>query len=177
MDPIWVNFTLSEQDVLRIRAILAKRKVKIDPVGVVPIEIGLQTDQGYPRQGLIDYVAPNVDASTGTLNVRGALKNADIALLPGYFVRVRVPIEVDVEATLVPDTALGADQLGRYVLVVNDQNVVEQRRVTVSDLVGAMRVIDSGLTPTDKVVVTGLQRAVPGQKVLAEAAPAKTAAR
>ena len=171
MDPIWVNFTLSEQDVLRIRDSLRKRNIKIDPVGVVPVEIGLQNETGYPHAGLIDYVAPQIDASTGTLAVRGALKNADYQLLPGYFVRVRVPIERDVEAMLVPDVALGSDQLGRYLLVVNDKNVVEQRRVTISDLVGDMRVIESGLKPGERVIVTGLQRAVPGQTVVPEAAP------
>ncbi|MGE0224769.1 MAG: efflux RND transporter periplasmic adaptor subunit [Acetobacteraceae bacterium] len=177
MDPIWVNFTLSETDVQRIRESLAKRKVKIDPVGVVPVEIGLQTEQGYPRKGLIDYVAPNIDASTGTLAVRGSFKNPEMTLLPGYFVRVRVPIERDVDAMLVPDVALGADQQGRYVLVVNGEGVVEQRRVTIGDRVEEMRVIESGLTAADKVVVAGVQRAVPGQKVVAETAPAKTAAR
>ncbi len=175
VDPIWVNFSLSETDVLRIKAERVKRKVTTDPVGHVAVEIGLQIETGYPRDGLIDYVAPNVDTSTGTLSVRGIFKNADVALLPGYFVRVRVPIERDIDALLVPDIALGTDQLGRYLLVVNDQNVVEQRRVTTSDLVGDMRVIETGVTLTDKVVVTGLQRAVPGQKVAPEAAPAKTA--
>lgn len=170
MDPIWVNFSLSEQDVLRIRASLAKRGIKIDPVGVVPVEIGLQDEKGYPRTGVIDYVAPNIDPNTGTLAVRGIFKNADISLLPGYFVRVRVPIERDIEALLVPDVSIGADQLGRYVLVVNAQNVVEQRRVEVSDRVGDMRVIESGLKPGEKVIVTGIQRAVPGQKVTVETA-------
>jgi len=171
MDPIWVNFTISEQDVLRIKAERAKRKITTDPVGNIPVEIGLQIETGYPREGMLDYVAPNVDASTGTLAVRGIFKNADIALQPGYFVRVRVPVQKDIDALLVPDVALGSDQSGRYLLVVNDQNVVEQRRVTIGELVGELRAIDTGLTPQDKVVVTGVQRAVPGQKVTPEPVP------
>ena len=150
---------------------MAKRGVKIDPVGTVPVEVGLQTDTGYPYQGLIDYVAPAIDASTGTLALRGQLKNPENRLLPGYFTRVRVPLGRDIDAMLVPDVAIGTDQLGRYVLVVNDQNVVEQRRITVSDVVGENRVVESGLKSGEKVVVNGIQRAVPGQKVTPEAAP------
>lgn len=175
LDPIWINFTISEQDVQRIRAMLAAKGIKINPVGVVPVELGLQTDSGYPFSGVMDYVAPSIDQRTGTLQVRGILKNPDHKLIPGYFARVRVPIERDIPALLVPDVAVGSDQLGNYVLVVNDQNVVEQRRVTTGLLEGQNRVVESGLKDTDKVIVTGIQRAVPGQKVTVETAPpAKT---
>lgn len=169
-DPIWVNFSLSEQDVQRIREAMVKRGITV-VVDTVPVEVGLQTDAGYPHQGLLNYVAPAVNASTGTLALRGQFKNPDNRLLPGYFVRVRLPLGRDVDAMLVPDVAIGSDQLGRYVLVVNDQNVVEQRRVTVSDLVGENRVVETGLKTGEKVIVTGIQRAVPGQKVAPETAP------
>lgn len=169
-DPIWVNFSLSEQDVQRIREAMVKRGVTV-VVDTVPVEVGLQTDTGYPHQGLLNYVAPAVNASTGTLALRGQFKNPDNRLLPGYFVRVRLPLGRDIDAMLVPDVAIGSDQLGRYVLVVNDQDVVEQRRVTVSDLVGENRVVETGLKVGEKVIVTGIQRAVPGQKVAPETAP------
>lgn len=172
-DPIWVNFSLSEQDVQRIREAMVKRGITV-VVDTVPVEVGLQTDTGYPHQGLLNYVAPAVNASTGTLALRGQFKNPDNRLLPGYFVRVRLPLGRDVDAILVPDVAIGSDQLGRYVLVVNDQNVVEQRRVTVSDLVGEARVVETGLKVGEKVIVTGIQRAVPGQKVAPETAPASS---
>ena len=87
-------------------------------------------------------------------------------LLPGLFVRVRVPTQRDVEALLVPDRALGNGQQGRYVLVVNDKNIVEQRPVETGDVVdGGLRIIKSGLQPEDRVVVSGIQRAVPGNVV------------
>jgi multidrug efflux pump subunit AcrA (membrane-fusion protein) len=86
-------------------------------------------------------------------------------LLPGYFVRVRVPIDRQDDALLVPDTALGSDQSGRYLLVVNADNVVEQRKVLVGPLDGGLRVIESGLKPDERVVVAGLLRVIPGQKV------------
>ena len=85
--------------------------------------------------------------------MRGILKNPDRVLLPGFFVRVRVPFEQQQNALLVPDAALGADQGGRYLLVVNAENTVEQRKVMIGQLDGDLRVIESGLKADDKVVV------------------------
>jgi RND family efflux transporter MFP subunit len=97
--------------------------------------------------------------------VRGVIPNEKRVLLPGYFVRVRVPVDQQKDALLVPDTALGSDQGGRYVLVVNGDNTVEQRKVQIGPLDNGLRVIDSGLKPDDRVVIAGLLRAIPGQKV------------
>ena len=133
----------------------------------LPVEIGLQTESGYPHQGKLDYFAPTVDPSTGTLAARATLQNADRILLPGYFVRVRIPARPQ-PALLVPDIALGSDQGGRYVLVVNKDNIVEQRRVEPGPLQGELRVIEKGVTKDDRVVVGGIMRAIPGQKVDAE---------
>jgi len=165
LDPIYVNFNVNEQDVLRVREEARRRGLTVDDLRQLPVEIGLQTETGYPHKGTLDYIAPQVNQSTGTLAVRGILKNPDRALLPGYFARVRVPFEQDVKAMLVPDVALGSDQAGRYVLVVNAENVVEQRKVTIGPLEGDLRVIESGLKAGDRVVVAGLLRAIPGQKV------------
>jgi len=167
IDPIYVSFTISEQDVLRIRASLRQAGFNQHDLSKVPIEIGLMTDTGYPHQGTLDYASPNVDSSSGTLMVRGVLPNADHVLLPGFFVRVRVPMtKSPAEALLVPETALGTDQTGRYLLVVDKDDVVQQRSVTTGVRAGTLRVIASGLQPDDRVVVAGSQRAVPGEKVV-----------
>jgi RND family efflux transporter MFP subunit len=113
----------------------------------------------------MNYVAPTVDPATGTLLARGVLDNADGVLLPGYFARVRVPLETGVNALLVPDAALGSDQGGRYVLVAGADHVVAEKHVTTGSLQGALRVIETGLTPDDLIVVDGLQRATVGQTV------------
>ena len=166
IDPIYVTFNVSEQDVLRIRASLRAHGISESDLKKVPVEIGLMTEQGYPHKGTLDYAAPGVDTSTGTLLVRGVIPNADRALLPGFFARVRVPmVPRQAEALLVPDTALGADQTGRYLLVVDKDNVVQQRSVTTGPQLGALRVIQTGLQPDDQVIVSGLQRAIPGEKV------------
>jgi RND family efflux transporter MFP subunit len=163
MQPIYVTFNVSEQVVIRIRAQTGRQGVAA--LQTIPVEIGLQGETGYPHRGHMDYVAPTVDPSTGTLLARGVLDNADRALLPGYFARVRVPLETDVSALLVPDAALGADQGGRYLLVVGKDNAVAEKHVGIGPIEGNLRVIETGLQPDDLVVIDGLQRAVPGQTV------------
>jgi RND family efflux transporter MFP subunit len=167
LDPIWVNFTASERDVLQVRAMLASRGETTASLIGIAVEVGLQNENGYPHTGKLDYVAPTVNASTGTLAARASFDNANRALLPGYFVRVRIasrPLPV----LLVPNVALGSDQGGTYVLVVNKDNVVEQRKVEAGQVVGDLRVIENGLGKDDRVVVGGIMRAIPGQKVDAE---------
>jgi RND family efflux transporter MFP subunit len=165
LDPIWVNFNVNEQDVLRIREEARRRGVSVAELRQLPVEIGLQTETGYPHEGKLDYISPMLNQSTGTLAVRGILENPNRTLLPGFFVRVRVPYSAQENALLVPSTALGSDQAGRYLLVVNGDNVVEQRKVQIGPTEGDLRVIESGLKPDDRVVIAGLLRAIPGQKV------------
>src|SRR6266851_4038463 len=165
LDPIYVNFNVNEQDVLRIRAEARRQGLTVSDLRQLPIEIGLQTEDGYPHRGKLDYISPTLNQSTGTLAVRGVLPNPDRVLLPGFYVRVRVPFDQEPNALLVPDVALGSDQAGRYVLVVNGENVVEQRKVETGPVEGELRVIESGLKPDDRVVIAGLLRAIPGQKV------------
>jgi RND family efflux transporter MFP subunit len=164
LDPIWVNFNASERDVLAVREFLAKEGKTTATLLGTPVEIGLQTEEGYPHAGKLDYVAPDIDPSTGTLAARGVLDNGNRSLLPGMFVRIRIPGKPR-PALLVPDVAIGSDQAGRYVLVVNKDNVVEQRKVEPGQLEGDLRVIEDGLTKDDRVVFGGVMQAIPGQKV------------
>src|SRR5215813_4927145 len=174
--PIYVNFNVSEDDVIRMREDMRKHNLTPQDLKKLPLEVGLQTEQGYPHRGTLDYAAPTISPSTGTLAARGILENTDRALLPGNFVRVRVPVGSPLEnALLVPETALGTDQSGRYLLVVGKDDVVEQRKVEVGPPEGIERVITKGLAADDRVIVDGLLRAIPGQKV--EPHIASTAAR
>jgi RND family efflux transporter MFP subunit len=170
-----VNFNVNEQDVLRVREEARRRGMTVNELRQLPVELALQTDQGFPHKGNLDYVSPNINQSTGTLAVRGVLPNPDRVLLPGSFVRIRVLFD-EKSALLVPDAALGSDQAGRYVLVVNGENVVEQRKVRAGQLDGELRVIESGLKGDDRVVVAGLLRAIPGQKVDAQLQKVETPA-
>ena len=174
LDPIWVNFNASERDVLKVREFLAGEGRTTATLLGTPVEVGLQTEEGYPHAGKLDYVAPDVDSSTGTLAARAILDNANRAMLPGFFVRIRIPGKPR-PALLVPDIAIGSDQGGRYVLVVNKDNIVEQRKVTPGQLEGDLRVIDEGLAKDDRVVIGGIMQAIPGQKVDAEPSPSTAA--
>ena len=165
LDPIYVNFNVNEQDVLRIREEARRRGITVSELRQLPVEVGLQTDSGFPHKSKLDYISPTLNQSTGTLAVRGVLPNPDRVLLPGFFVRVRVPFDQQENALLVPNVALGSDQAGRYLLVVNSENVIEQRKVQTGPVEGDLRVIERGLKPDDRVVIAGLLRAIPGQKV------------
>jgi len=166
LDPIYVVANLSEQDVLKIRANLGQRRLTLEDLVKIPVDVGLSDQTGFPLQGTVEFVAPGLDPATGTLSVRGILANRDRTLLPGFFVRMRLPMgKVDQNALLVPDRALQEDQGGRYLLVLDKDNVVEQRYVQLGELVGSLRVITSGLKLDDRVVVGDLWRANPGTKV------------
>jgi len=168
LDPIYVNFNIGEQDVLNLRAGIRRRALTEAELRQFPVEVNLGNETDYSHKGTLDYAYPGVGTSTGTLAVRGVMKNEDHALLPGYFARVRVPLSAAQSALLVPDTALGSDQLGQHLLLVGGDGIVEQRGVRTGRLVGDLRVVLEGLKPDERVVVSGLSRAIPGQKVDAQ---------
>ena len=172
-DPIYVYFTINERELLRIME--AHNTGERNPQGKLPLELGLSTSSDFPFKGLLDYSDLGVDPQTGTLLLRGVFPNSKFELVPGLFVRLRAPLK-EREALLVPEDAVGVAQVGNYVLVVNDKNVVEQRPVTAGQVTQAMRVIEKGLDGSERVIVNGVQRARPGAPVTPEeAAPAKPA--
>ena len=175
LEPIYVNFNINEQELQRVMRTMERLGIKPEQLKTIPVEAGLQTETGYPHKGLLDYAAPSVTAATGTLAVRGIFQNPRHPILPGFYLRVRVPAPEQTASFLVPQTALGSDQIGRYVLVVNKDNMVEQRKVEIGPVADDMRIIESGLNADDRVVIAGILRAVPGQKVdpqMEAAAPA-----
>jgi len=175
--PIYIKFNIDEQQVLAVRERMREAGVTLKDLGPIPVGLGLQNEQGYPHEATLDYVAPEIDAGTGTLAGRAIFDNKDNILTPGLFVRVRIPKQIDVPSLLVPDVSLGTSQEGRYVLIVNDKNIVEQRVVEVGDLVdGGLRIITSGLKPDDRVIVAGLMRALPGNTVVPKTTTAAAAA-
>jgi RND family efflux transporter MFP subunit len=137
----------------------------------IPLELGLMDEEGYPHNGHVNYVSPTVDTTTGTVQVRGLFDNPNRNLLPGFFARVRVPTGLGpAKVLLVPNVVISEDQAGRYLMVVNKDDVVEQRRITTGQLlVGNLRVVESGLTASDRVVLTTNGRAIPGAKVAPKA--------
>jgi RND family efflux transporter MFP subunit len=167
-NPIYTYFSISERDYLTLKRRFGMKKDVLNnqttSKKIAPAYLGLFDEQGFPHAGYIDYADPMVDSSTGTLQVRAIFPNDDGLLIAGLFARIQIPISQH-RSLLVPDVALGADQSGRYLLIVNDKNQVEYRPVTIGTLVGRMRAITSGLKKTDHVIVNGIQRARPGSTV------------
>jgi RND family efflux transporter MFP subunit len=166
-DPMYVYFNMSEPQVLKIKESNAKAGLpfRTTDLASIPVEIGLQGEEGYPHRGHMDFAAPQVDQSTGTLLVRALFDNKDGTLLPGLFVRVRTPIGHLDKAVLIANEAIGTSQEGSYVLVVGPDNVVQRKVVKTGDRQGRLRIVESGLDPGDWVVTQGIQRAFPGAKV------------
>jgi len=171
LDPIYVYFDVDERTILRFRERYDAGKSEDQPMPTVdklkiPLELGLTNDDGFPHKGVIDFSNNQVDPTTGTVQVRGRFDNANHLFKPGFFARVRVPISGAYSAMLVSDVALGTDQGQKFVLVVNDQNIVEKRFVKPGPLQDdGLRVISEGLKPAEWIVVNGLQRARPGKPV------------
>jgi RND family efflux transporter MFP subunit len=169
LDPIYAYFSVNERDLIRV---MEERREEGKTMSQLtyPVYLGIAGEEGYPHEGRLDFASSTVDPNTGTLLLRGVFSNPRIGataprLLPGMFARIRIPVDVRDRALLVSERALGTDQSGRYLLVVNDQNVVEQRSVKVGALIEGMRVIEEGLKGDEWVVVDGIQRARPGAKI------------
>jgi RND family efflux transporter MFP subunit len=167
LDPIYVVANLSSAQALQIRQNLDQRRLTLEQLHQVPIDASLSNQTGFPLKGTLEYVAPAIDPATGTLMVRGIMRNPNRTLLPGMFVTMLLPMGKTLQsALLVPDKVLQEDQGGRFVLVVDQNNVIQQRYVQLGELIGSLRVITGGIKPDDRIVTGELWRATPGLKVV-----------
>ena len=177
-NPMYVYFNLNELDMLRV---LKMYKEKVNKEGIdsrsvyiqeakMPVYMGLANEEGYPHEGVFEFAESAVDTETGTMELRGIFANDDKppSLLPGLFARVRVPVDTRADMLLVTERAVAQDQGGNYLLVVNSENMVEQRSITIGPRIDGLVVIEEGLQKEDRVVVKGVQRARPGRAVTPE---------
>ena len=169
LDPIYVDFDADERALLRFQKAAITRDGAATPESARetkrPVAVALADEDAFPHAGTIEFVDNKVDPSTGTIHVRALLPNADRLLTPGLFVRVRLPVGDPAPGLLVTDRAIGTDQDRKYVLVVNDKNVVEYRPVKLGAIHGGLRAVAEGLAPTEWVIVNGIQRVRPGVTV------------
>jgi len=164
--PIYVNFNLNERDALHMRAMMSQYGLAPkSAVGKAPVLVGLSNEQGYPHKGVLDFTDNNISGSTGTIALRALLSNEDKALFPGLFARVRIPLGEPHPMLVIPNLAIGNDQQGDYVLVVDAGDTVSRRTVVKGPLGPDGCAIRSGLTATDRVIVNGILNARPGAKV------------
>lgn len=160
-----VFFNVSENEMLRLaRNYGLKSDRNQSHKRQVPCLLALADEKDFARKGTLDFVGTQVDPGTGTLLVRATFLNTDGLLMQGLFVKVRVPLKKR-EALLAPNLSVGLSQAGRYLLVVNKDNVVEQRQVEIGQKIGPLRVIEKGITKDEWIITNGMQRARPGSKV------------
>lgn len=173
LDPIYVTFDGDEQAYLKylkaahVSAHSAAREVGNTATGS-PVHVGLADENGFPHQGAMVFVDNALDPATGTIRSRALLDNHERLFTPGLFARIRLMDSAQHDAVLVNDSAIGTDQTVRYVLVVAAGNKVEYRPVQLGPVIDGLRVVQSGLSPGEVIVVNGLQRVRPGAQVQAQ---------
>jgi RND family efflux transporter MFP subunit len=167
VDPMYAYFDVDERTVLRVRQLIREGKAKSarDPGVKLPVLLGLANEDGLPHRGTLDFVDNQINPKTGTLRVRGVFPNADEALSPGLFARIRVPIGEPHKALLITERALDTDQGQRIVYLVNKDNKVVSRTVRLGAPHDGLRVIEDGLNRGERVIVNGLQQVRPGAAV------------
>jgi len=165
LDPIYVNFSQSSSDLLRIRQDMTSGKLDLPSLGRVAVNLILEDGSTYGPTGHINFLDLAIDQETGSAALRAEFPNPGRVLLPGQFVRARVMAGTLPDGVLIPQRAVKVTQQGSSVLVVGEKNVVEARPVKVGDLQGDSWVIREGLKPGERIIVDGLQKAQPGQPV------------
>jgi RND family efflux transporter MFP subunit len=168
VDPMYAYFDVDEYMVLRVRQMIREGKIKSARDVEIPVMLGLANEEGFPHKGTINFVENQVNPKTGTLRLRGVFPNKDEALAPGYFGRVRVSIGAPRQALLISDRALDTDQGQKIVYVVDQENKVVSRPVSLGEVHDGLRVIEEGLKPGEGVIVNGLQQVRPGVTVEAK---------
>jgi gold/copper resistance efflux system membrane fusion protein len=172
IDPVHVYFDIDEATYLN-----AVRHARPDAGGgkpALPVAVGLTTDRGFPYSGTLDFVANQIDRSTGTIRARAVIPNPDGQLAPGLFARARLATGGERPAILVDDQAVGTDQGKNYVLVVGKDNLAQYRAVELGQMEQGLRVINTGLQGGDRIVIKGLVR--PGMAVTPRVVPMQQAA-
>jgi RND family efflux transporter MFP subunit len=175
-DPIRFEFTFDEASYLRYERLSQSGKEVTGRQGSVIVELRLIDEKDFIHRGYMDFVDNVIDRSTGTIRGRATFSNPEGMFTPGMFARIRVPGSPAYPALLVPDSAIASEQARKYVLVVDKENTARQTYVTLGQVVDNLRVIKDGLSVDDRVIVNGLMRARPNNKVTPEqAAPATEA--
>jgi RND family efflux transporter MFP subunit len=161
LDPLYLDFDMSESDFLTF----SRERARIGGPLANKVVIGLSDENNFSREGTLDFIDNALDRSSGTIHARATVPNPDLFLAPGQFARLRVAIAPPTPVYLLPDAAVVLDQSQRLVMTVGPDATVKPKIVTTGELRGGLRVIQSGLEASDRVVIDGLVRAVPGTKV------------
>jgi RND family efflux transporter MFP subunit len=175
VDPIRFEFTMDEASYLRYIDALSDAQSKSQDSGMksLPAQLKLIDENDFVHQGRIDFVDNVIDRASGTIRGRAEFPNPDGKLTPGMFGRIRISTAPPAEALLVPDTAIGTEQVRKFVYAVGSNDIATPKYVTLGPVVDGLRVIKAGLNPDDTVIVNGLMRVRPGAKVSPQQASAE----
>jgi RND family efflux transporter MFP subunit len=169
LDPIYCYAEADEQSYLRYTRLAQEGRRPSSRQVENPAYLALADETGFPHKGYMNFVDNQLDPNTGTIRGRAVFPNPDLTLTPGLFARVRIPGSAKYKAIMIPDEAIGSDQSQRFVMIVNDQNTAEYRKVVLGPIVNGLRIIREGINSEDWVIVKGIQRVVrPGIKIEAQ---------
>jgi RND family efflux transporter MFP subunit len=165
IDPIRFEFSFDEAAYLRYQRIATKAGRADERGTKLPVELRLLDEKGFEHKGTLDFVDNAIDPSSGTIRGRAQFSNATALFTPGMFARILIPGSPEYDALLVPDIAIGTEQIRKFVYVADAENTVRQKYIELGSLQGKLRVVRSGLEANDRVIVNGLMRARAGAKV------------
>ncbi|MFI0348671.1 MAG: efflux RND transporter periplasmic adaptor subunit [Chthoniobacterales bacterium] len=167
--PVYVNFNINTRDALTLREQLHKLGQNGQSiVGNLPVFVALSNEEGFPHQGILDFVNNSVDTSTGTIQVRAIFPNEDTALVPGFFAKVRLSIGAPFEALTVPSDIVQSDQAGEFVYTVDAHNIVQRNDVKTGPQKGNARAILQGISDQDHIIVAGINNVHAGGVVVVQ---------
>jgi membrane fusion protein (multidrug efflux system) len=177
VDPVYVDFSISEREMYELRRLGDQKNMGRTVVGKIAVKMIMEDGSVYPQEGKINFADRALDPSTGTLKVRAEFPNPSGFLRPGNYAKIKMILTEIPNAMVINERAVGTDQSGTFVLVVNKENVVEFRPVKLGPKAdGGMVVIEAGLKPEDKIIVKGLQKARLGKEVVATVEEPKSVA-
>lgn len=163
-DRMYANFNIEDNQFMKMMMQSSGSDEKAKLPGEITVKLGKDGSQTYP--GTLDYLSPNIDLSTGTLNVRAHMENPDQLLRSGLYVTITLPYSEQKQAILVRDASIGTDQLGKYLYLVNDSNIVKYRHIEIGQLINdTLRQVISGISPTDRYVTTALLKVREGMSI------------
>ena len=169
VDPMHAYADLDENTLLRVQSLMAKKQIKLDEQGRIPVELQLADEKDYPHRGWFESLDNRVQASTGSIVLRAIIPNPSGRLVPGMFARIRIPLSAEQATIVIPEMAIKTDQGQKFVYVIDEKSCAQYRPVVLGPSLGMNRIIRSGLQEGDTIVVNGLAKIfMPGMPVAAE---------
>lgn len=178
IDPVYVYADIDENSLLKLQALQRDKKTFTDGAGLMPVELQLSNETGFPHQGHVESLDNRLDAGTGSMVLRAEFKNSDGMLTPGLFARIRLPMTAKYPALLIDEKSILTDQANKYVLGIDEKNISVYKPVVIGPVIDGKRIVRSGLKAGEKIIINGQARLPqPGMPVApTEASPVKDTA-